>query len=95
MPGYHARVRCDRPGCAVPVLSHAVMGNMAYNLLRTGVRLQRRLEGICTQPLLRRTMGTLSTGIGIDKGTGVSRRRLPSTSQGMPHGYRSLGCTAE
>ncbi len=50
------------------------MGNMAYNLLRTGVRLQRMLEQISDAPLLRRTMGTLSTGIGIDKGTGVYRQ---------------------
>ena len=49
------------------------MGNMACNLLGAGVRLQRTLERISDTPLLRRTMGTLSTGIGIDKGTGVYR----------------------
>ncbi len=55
----------------VPYLSHAVMGDMSLNLLRTGVRLQKTLEEMSNRPLLRRTMGTLSTGIGIDKATGV------------------------
>ena len=64
--------------CAEPIgdalhLSHAVMGNLAYNLLRTGVKLQQTLEGICGTPLLRRTMSMLNSGIGIDKSTGVYR----------------------
>ena len=66
-------VHCGEPVGSVPALSHAVMGNMSYNLLGGGVRLQRTLEEICGRPLLRRTMGTLCTGIGIDKGTGVYR----------------------
>lgn len=66
-------VHCGQVTGPVPRLSHAVMGNMAYNLLRTGVGLQRTLEEIAEGPLLRRTMGTLSSGIGIDKGTGVYR----------------------
>ena len=66
-------VDCRERIGSVPALSHAVMGNMAYNLLRAGVRLQRTLEQISDAPLLRRTMGTLSTGVGIDKGTAVYR----------------------
>ena len=66
-------VRCAGETGDVPPLAHAVMGNMAYNLLRTGVRLQRTLEGICEAPLLRRTMSMLNDGIGIDKATGVYR----------------------
>jgi xylan 1,4-beta-xylosidase len=46
---------------------------MSYNLLPTGVRLHKLLEGLSDRPLLRRTMATLSSGIGIDKGTGVYR----------------------
>ena len=63
-------VHCDERVGSVPALSHAVMGNMSCNLLGTGVRLQRMLEEISDKPLLRRTMGTLCTGVGIDKGTG-------------------------
>jgi len=66
-------VRCRESIGDVPPLAHAVMGNMAHNLLRTGVRLQRTLEGISEAPLLRRTMGMLNSGIGIDKSTGVYR----------------------
>ena len=73
-------VHCRQRVGPVPPLSHAVMGNMAYNLLRTGVRLQRTLEEISDAPLLRRTMGTLSTGIGIDKGTGVYREEAEGTA---------------
>ncbi len=64
-------VHCTEEAGDAPALAHAVMGNMAYNLLRTGVRLQRTLEGLCEAPLLRRTMSMLNDGIGIDKATGV------------------------
>ena len=43
-------VDCTKSIGDVPALAHAVMGNMAYNLLRTGVRLQKTLEGICEEP---------------------------------------------
>jgi len=66
-------VQCRERLGAAPRLSRAVMGNMADNLLRTGVRLQKVLEGLSDTPLLRRTMGTLNSGIGIDKSTGVCR----------------------
>ena len=46
---------------------------MSCNLLGSGVRLQRMLEEMSDEPLLRRTMATLCTGVGIDKGTGVYR----------------------
>jgi len=66
-------VDCATTIAEVPALSHAAMGNMAYNLLRTGVRLQKTLEGVSQRPVLRRIMCPFSTGIGIDKGTGVYR----------------------
>ncbi len=66
-------IHCDRSLGEAPHLSHAIMGNLAYNLLRTGVKLQRTLEGTCDTPLLRRTMSMLNSGIGIDKSTGVYR----------------------
>jgi xylan 1,4-beta-xylosidase len=49
----------------VPPLSKAVMGHMGYNLLSTGVYLQKKLEDISEKPLLRRTAATLCTGNGI------------------------------
>ena len=64
-------VRCTGSLGEVPHLSHAIMGNLAYNLLRTGVKLQRTLEGICDAPLIRCTMSMLNSGMGIDKSTGV------------------------
>jgi len=73
MTDHTLTVRCDETAGDVPALAHAVMGNMSYNLLPTGVHLHRLLEGFTDRPLLRRTMGTLNSGIGIDKGTGVYR----------------------
>jgi len=72
-------VHCTKIEGIIPRLSHAVMGNMAYNLLPTGVKLQKILEEISDTPLLRRTMGTLNSGIGIDKSTGVYRERPDGT----------------
>lgn len=75
MSAFRFAVNCTKVIGDVPALAHAVMGNMAYNLIRTGVRLQKTLEGISEQPLLRRLMCPLSTGMGIDKGTGLYRER--------------------
>lgn len=71
MRGIECAVHCTRRVGDVPPLSRAVMGNAAYSLLRTGVRLQRALEDICEAPLLRRVMDTLGTGIGVSRGPGV------------------------
>lgn len=64
-------VAADESLGPIPALAHAVMGDTAYNLLAAGQDLQRKLEAITPRPLLRRTMGTLNTGIGIDHGAGV------------------------
>jgi xylan 1,4-beta-xylosidase len=55
----------------ITALAHAVMGDTAYNALAAGRDVQRKLEAITDRPLLRRTMGTLNTGIGVDHGTGI------------------------
>jgi xylan 1,4-beta-xylosidase len=61
---------------SIPALAHAVMGDTSWNLLGPGRALQRKLEEISERPLLRRTMSTLNTGIGIDHGTGIYREKL-------------------
>ena len=79
MSTFEFTVDCAKEVGDLPALSQAVMGNMSYNLLRIGVRLQKTLEGISEQPLCRRIMCPLSTGTGIDKGTGVYRERADGT----------------
>ncbi len=79
MSTFEFTVDCAKEVGDLPALSQAVMGNMSYNLLRTGVRLQKTLEGISEQPLCRRIMCPLSTGTGIDKGTGVYCERADGT----------------
>jgi xylan 1,4-beta-xylosidase len=75
------RIDCGQVVGVIPYLSNAVMGITSWNLLRQGVELQRTLEEITPAPLLRRTMGTLNSGIGIDRGTGVYRE----DAAGDPH----------
>ncbi|MCC7358557.1 MAG: hypothetical protein IT317_03720 [Anaerolineales bacterium] len=67
------RVQATQPLGDVPPLAHAVMGDTAGNLLAAGRRLQRKLEALSPHPLLRRTMSTLNSGIGLDHGAGIYR----------------------
>jgi len=79
MSSFEFTVHCSESVGDLPALSQAVMGNMAYNLLRTGVGLHKTLEGLSDQPFYRRLMCPFSSGIGIDKGTGVYRQEADGT----------------
>jgi xylan 1,4-beta-xylosidase len=80
-------LHCSQVAGSAPRLPHAVMGFTQYNLLMTGGRLQRTLEEIGETPLLRRTMGTLCSGYGIDRGFNV----YSEDAQGNPvHDFTML-----